>query len=282
MKIISVAEDMQKQSLGTRRAGSVIGLVPTMGALHAGHLSLIRKARELSEHVVVSLFINPIQFGPSEDLDGYPSVFDRDREICEAEAVDTLFCPSNADMYRERHSTYVLEEDLSRGLCGPARPGHFRGVTTVVAKLFNLVVPDVAVFGQKDAQQVRVLQRMVRDLNFPVRLVVAPTVRESDGLAMSSRNAYLSEEERKQATCLHAALVVAETLYAQGVHEADVLKREMKKEVAARPLAEIEYMEIVDDEMGEAVSHIERPARVALCVRFGKARLIDNTVLGGT
>jgi len=280
MKIITGIEEMRSESTRQRAAGRTVALVPTMGALHDGHRSLIRKARELADRVVVSVFVNPIQFGAGEDLAAYPADVHGDRDLCEAEGVAVFFQPSGAGMYQAGHSTYVAEEDLSRGLCGKSRPGHFRGVTTVVAKLFNIVLPDLAVFGRKDAQQARVIERMVRDLNFPVRIVVAPTVREPDGLAMSSRNAYLSAGERRRAACLHEALNAAKGLYARGVRETDALKGKMLELLAGQPAAEVEYVEIVDYESLKPVSEIRAPALIALCVRFGRARLIDNTVLG--
>jgi len=280
MKVITSVDEMRAESAHYRSSGRTVALVPTMGALHEGHLSLIRKARELTDRVVVSVFVNPIQFGPSEDLDSYPADLLKDRAMCEAEDVAVLFHPARAEMYSPVHSTYVVETDMSAGLCGKSRPGHFRGVTTVVAKIFNIVLPDVAVFGRKDAQQARVIERMVRDLNFPVRIIIVPIVRESNGLAMSSRNAYLSGDERTQAACLHEAIELAETLYAQGVRATDLLKKNMLDVISRWPAAEIEYVEIVDYGSLKPVREIGAPALVALCVRFGRTRLIDNTVLG--
>ena len=270
---------MQKIALAHRRDGTRIGLVPTMGYLHDGHLSLIRLARREADVVAVSLFVNPTQFAPSEDLDKYPRDFQRDESLCRKESVDILFCPAAADMYAADHSVYVNDEKLSLGLCGAARPGHFRGVCTVVAKLFNLVLPDVAVFGEKDAQQLRIIERMVRDLNFPIRIVRGPTVREPDGLAMSSRNVYLSAEERRQALCLRRALDVAEARCRSGERDAKALRVALSEMIATAPLARVDYLEIVDDVSLQPVARIERPSLVALAVFVGKTRLIDNTVL---
>jgi pantoate--beta-alanine ligase len=272
---------MQSRALALRREGRRIGLVPTMGYLHAGHLSLIRAARERSDVVVVSIFVNPLQFGPSEDYGRYPRDLGRDERLCAGAGVDVLFLPEAADLYAPDFSTCVEETRLSRPLCGARRPGHFRGVTTVVAKLFLIVQPDVAVFGQKDAQQARVIRRMVRDLNFPVEILIAPTVREPEGLAMSSRNVYLSAEDRPAALCLRRALDAAEAQYRAGVRDAATLRAAIRRVLDAVPQAEVEYVEIVDDHTLEPVDRIERDALVALAVWVGKTRLIDNTVLSG-
>lgn len=270
---------MQREALDLRRAGRRIGLVPTMGALHEGHLSLVRLAREHADVVVVSIFVNPTQFGPAEDLAKYPRDFERDEKRCREAGADIVFYPSAGDVYAPGHSAWVSEDKLSAGLCGRSRPGHFRGVCTVVAKLFNLVLPDVAVFGEKDGQQLRVIERMVRDLNFPVRIVRGPTVREPDGLAMSSRNRFLSPDERRQALCLRRALDRAEELYRGGERGADRIAAAMHDVIAREPAARADYVEIVDDATLEPVTRLERPALVALAVFVGKTRLIDNTVL---
>jgi pantoate--beta-alanine ligase len=279
MQIIRTPEEMQQAALGLRRGGRRIGLVPTMGFLHEGHLSLIRIARAHSNVVVVSIFVNPTQFGPNEDLAKYPRDFERDEVLCRQAGADIVFYPSAEDLYLPAHSVYVVEESLSRGLCGATRPGHFRGVATVVAKLFNIVRPDVAVFGEKDGQQLRVIRRMTRDLNFPVEIVPGPTVREPDGLAMSSRNAYLSPGERRQALCLRRALDRAEQMARNGERDAGKIRAAMQQVVAEAPLAKVDYIEIVDDATLEPVPTLDRPALTALAVFIGRTRLIDNTVL---
>ena len=271
---------MQKLALALRAQGKRIGFVPTMGFLHEGHASLMRLARQHADLLVVSIFVNPTQFGPSEDFSKYPRDFKRDEDLCRREKTDFIFYPSAADMYPTNSSVAVVEEKLSRGLCGAARPGHFRGVCTVVAKLFNIVLPDIAVFGEKDGQQLRVIERMVRDLNFPVRIIRGPTLREPDGLAMSSRNSYLSPDERKQAICLRRALDRAEELYRKGERKAERIVAAMGAVIGHSPAARIDYIEVVDDSSLEAVATIEKPCMVALAVFVGKTRLIDNTVLG--
>lgn len=280
MIIITRADEMQRMARQWRREGRTVGFVPTMGALHDGHRSLIRIARARADIVIVSIFVNPTQFGPTEDYEAYPRDFERDARICEAERVDVIFHPPVSEMYAPDASTWVVEERLSRHLCGSSRPGHFRGVCTVVARLFNLVLPDFVVFGEKDAQQLRVIRRMVRDLAFPVEIVAAPTVREPDGLAMSSRNAYLTAEERSQAVCLRRALDEAERRYRSGERRADALIEAMRTVLAGYPKARIDYIEVVDDETLEPVERCERPVLVALAVHLGRARLIDNMRLG--
>lgn len=279
MRIFHTPAEMQQAALTLRRVGRRIGFVPTMGFLHEGHRSLIRLAHQHSNVVVVSLFVNPTQFGPTEDLDRYPRDLAHDEKLCRLEKTGILFCPKAEDIYQPRHSVYVTEESLSRGLCGASRPGHFRGVATVVAKLFNMVQPHVAVFGEKDAQQLRVIRRMVRDLNFPVEIVSGPTVREPDGLAMSSRNANLSPEERRQALCLRRALDRAETLAAGGERSTETLRNAMLEVIRHSPLARVDYVDLVDEETLEPVSRIEKPVLAALAVFVGPTRLIDNTVL---
>ena len=280
MKIISTALEMQQAALALRAAGKRIGFVPTMGNLHDGHLSLVRIAKKHSDVVVVSIFVNPTQFGPNEDFAAYPRTFAADRALCEAEGVDLVFYPSVPDMYPAGASVSVTENALSRTLCGAARPGHFDGVCTVVAKLFNIVLPHVAVFGEKDGQQLRVIRRMVRDLRFPVEIVSGPTARESDGLARSSRNQYLTPEQRPQAVCLRRALDEAERLFAAGERDPRKLVAAMRAVVARAPAAKIDYVEIVDDETLQPLAGpIARPALAALAVWVGKPRLIDNAVL---
>ncbi len=279
MQIIHSPEEMQQQSLQLRQDGRAIGFVPTMGFLHEGHLSLIRLVRPKSDVVVVSIFVNPTQFAPTEDLSRYPRDFERDEALCQSEGTDLLFYPKADEMYPPGHSVYVEEETLSRGLCGASRPGHFRGVATVVAKLLNLVQPHYMVLGEKDAQQLRVLQRMVRDLNFPVRIIPGPIVREPDGLAMSSRNVYLSPSERGQAPCLRGALDRAEALFKQGERRSSILKEAVRAVISRHPAARIDYIELVDDQTLSPVEVLEKDSLLALAVFIGKTRLIDNTVL---
>lgn len=280
MRTITSIADMRSFSADARHAAKRIGLVPTMGFLHEGHLSLIRKAKELADAVVVSIFVNPTQFGPNEDFDKYPRDAARDEELCGDEGVDIIFAPSAADMYADDRSVWVEETELSRGLCGASRPGHFRGVTTVVAKLFNIVQPDVAVFGMKDAQQLQVIRRMVRDLDFPVEIVAGPTVREADGIAMSSRNKYLSDSGRVAARNIRKSLRTAEELYEKGERRGHVLKEAVDRVLADAAGIDPEYVEVVDFESLQPVDTIARPALVAIAGRVGDTRLIDNVLLG--
>ena len=279
MKIIKTPEAMQRRALELKRAGRVIGLVPTMGFLHEGHLSLMRLAREQCDVLVVSIFVNPTQFGPNEDLEAYPRDFARDETLCEREGVDMVFYPGAENMYADDASVWIDENALSGVLCGASRPGHFRGVCTVVAKLFNLVQPDLAVFGEKDAQQLRIIERLVRDLNFPVEIIRGPIVREPDGLAMSSRNKYLSESQRKNALCLRRSLGQVSELFEQGECDTTVLRQAVVDLVASVSEAKIDYIEIVDDTWQAPVDEIKSDVLVALAVRMGDTRLIDNTVL---
>ena len=282
MDILRTPADMQQRARELRAAGRRIGFVPTMGFLHEGHLSLMHLARRHSDVVVVSIFVNPTQFAPNEDLDKYPRDFARDEALCRQAGADIVFYPEARDMYAPNASVYVVEESLSRGLCGASRPGHFRGVCTVVAKLFNMVLPDVAVFGEKDAQQLRIIERMVRDLNFPVRILRGPTVREPDGLAMSSRNGYLSRDERKQAGLLKRALDKAALMYSElDMRDAKKIKESIVKVILHGPDARVDYVEIVDDRTLEPVETIDRRCLIALAVYVGKTRLIDNLVIGG-
>jgi len=279
MEHIVEPKELQKRMVILRQKGKRIGLVPTMGFLHEGHLSLMRIARSQCDVLVVSIFVNPTQFAPNEDLDRYPRDFENDKKKCEEEGVDILFYPTSESMYEEEYSCWVDELMLSKGLCGASRKGHFRGVCTVVAKLFNLVQPTLAVFGEKDAQQLRIIERMVRDLYFPIKIIRAPILREPDGLAMSSRNKYLSSEERKQALCLQKALKGALLRFDQGERSSRILKEEMTSEIEKMPLAKIDYIEIVDDQNLTPVNEIKSPVLVALAVEFGKTRLIDNQQL---
>ncbi len=280
MNLVAAAREMQQAALALRAQGRRIGFVPTMGNLHEGHLSLVRLARKHADVVVVSIFVNPTQFGPREDFAAYPRTFAADCALCEAEGVDILFHPSVAEMYPPGASIAVAEKSLARTLCGAARPGHFDGVCTVVAALFNLVLPHAAVFGEKDAQQLRVIRRMVRDLHFPVEIVPGPTAREADGLARSSRNQYLTPEQRPQAACLRRALDECERLFAAGERDPRRLIAAMRALIETNPAARIDYAEIVDDEtLAPLAGPITRPALAALAVWVGQPRLIDNAVL---
>lgn len=280
MLVLRRAEEARSFARSARSRGETVGLVPTMGALHEGHLSLIRIARQRCGRVMVTLFVNPLQFGPREDLDRYPRDFERDRNLCEHEGADALFAPGAGEMYPPGFCTRVdVPGPLTAGLCGARRPGHFTGVATVVAKLFAICEPDLAVFGQKDAQQAAVIRRLTRDLNLPVEIVTAPIVREPDGLAMSSRNVYLSPEERAQAPVLKASLDEAGRLFAAGERDAGTLLDAVRARIASAPLARPDYVEIVDAGSLEPVAAVKRPALLALAVFFGATRLIDNTTL---
>jgi pantoate--beta-alanine ligase len=263
-----------------RRQGKTVGLVPTMGALHAGHRSLIEQARGRNDLVVVSIFVNPTQFGPHEDLARYPRPLADDLAKCAATGVDLVFHPEPAELYPPGFRTWVEVEGLSAVLEGASRPGHFRGVATVVLKLFNLVQPDRAYFGQKDAQQARIVRQMVRDLDVPVEVIVCPTVREPDGLALSSRNEYLEPAQRQQAVALREALRRAGDLYEQGERSAQALRQALIDRIAAAAGAELDYAAVVDADTLEPLARVDRPALVALAVRFGTTRLIDNALLG--
>jgi len=256
-----------------------VGLVPTMGYLHQGHLSLVRRAKEESSSVVVSIYVNHTQFGVGEDFAGYPRDLDRDLALLEKEGTDIVFVPSDDEMYPAGFDSWVEVEGLTRRLEGAFRPGHFRGVATVCAKLFNIVQPDRAYFGQKDAQQVLVLKRMVADLNMDLEIVVAPTVRESDGLAVSSRNTYLNAGERRAAVVLFGALSLARELRRDGEGDADRVRRRMTALIEKEPLAQIDYVSIADAATLEELERIDRPALASVAVRIGRARLIDNVLL---
>jgi pantoate--beta-alanine ligase len=279
MKISKTIDDLREACRAERRHGKRLGLVPTMGALHEGHLSLVRAAKTRCEIVVVSIFVNPIQFGPNEDLAKYPRNFEHDRELLEGEGIDFLFTPSAEEMYPPGGVTYVAVEGLSDKLCGRSRPGHFRGVTTVVAKLFHIVEPDLAFFGQKDAAQATIIRRMVRDLNMPVEIVVCPIVRERDGLAMSSRNAYLDSPQRKSALVLCRSLAEVQKRFNEGERKAANLIDVGKQAFAKEPSVRLDYFEIVDPETLDGVDEVSHEALVAEAAFVGKARLIDNMVL---
>lgn len=279
MRIVTALPEMTRLVKERRDRGETVGLVPTMGFFHAGHVSLMRAAREENDFVVVSLFVNPTQFGPREDFRDYPRDLARDVEIAAEAGVDCIFHPRAEDMYPEPYLTYVVVEGISEGLCGASRPGHFRGVATVVAKLFHIIPAHRAYFGLKDAQQVMVIRRMVEDLNFDIEVVACPTVREEDGLAMSSRNVYLSEEERKAATVLYRSLRLAEEMASRGERDARKVKAAMRELMSTEPLVEPEYVEAVDWGMLRPVERLEGEVLIALAARVGKARLIDNTIM---
>ena len=271
--------EMRAWSEAERRQGRRVAFVPTMGFLHEGHLCLVRDARSRGDQVVVSIFVNPTQFGPGEDFAAYPRNFERDRRLLEAEGVDVLFHPSVDQIYPAGAQTFVEVEQLSLPLCGSVRPGHFRGVATIVAKLFNIIRPHVAIFGEKDYQQLQVIRRMARDLSINVEIVGHPIVREADGLALSSRNAYLTSDERQAAVCLSRALCKAECLVRRGETSAAAIIHLVTKELQGEPLANVEYVKLCDTETLDEISEIRAPAVLALAVRIGKARLIDNRVL---
>jgi pantoate--beta-alanine ligase len=264
-----------------RRNGLTIGLVPTMGALHAGHLSLIEAARNQTNYVVVSIFVNPTQFGPTEDFRRYPRPFERDLELCGRAGVDLVFHPSPGVLYPPDYRTFVEVTELQNVLCGASRPGHFRGVATIVLKLFNLVQPDRAYFGQKDAQQVRIIAQMVRDLHVPVEVCVGPIVREADGLALSSRNAYLDAQQRQQATILYRVLIEARLRIEAGERDAVRLRQAMVEQIAATPGAVLDYAAIMDADTLADLTRIDpnRAVLLAVAVKFGGTRLIDNVLI---
>jgi len=277
MKVIEKIGDMKRLR---PTLSEPVGFVPTMGYLHDGHLSLIRQARAENKSLVVSIFVNPTQFGPGEDFDKYPCAPQRDLKILKNEGVDIVFMPSVNEMYPAQFSSWVVVDKLTEGLEGASRPGHFRGVTTVVAKLFNIVKPNRAYFGQKDAQQLIVIKKMVSDLNMNLEMVTLPTVREPDGLAISSRNDYLSPKERQAATVLYRALCLAQDLWLRGEMDAQKLRQQMTELIQKEPLATIDYVSIADTETLEELDEAKSPSLVSLAVKIGKTRLIDNVVLG--
>jgi pantoate--beta-alanine ligase len=270
---------MQNICAGLKRRGRIIGFVPTMGYLHKGHLNLIKIAKRKSDVVVVSIFVNPTQFGPKEDFAEYPRDFKRDRLLLEKEGCDFAFTPRIKDMYPEGYWTYLNVEKITGKLEGAIRPGHFQGVTTIVAKLFNIVQPDIAVFGQKDAQQAVVLKKMVDDLNYGIKMIIAGTVRERNGLALSSRNVYLSKEERKQAKALYQALLLAKQMIKKGERSPAKIVSKMNKLIDKQPSADIDYIAITDAHTLELLNKLKGEILISLAVRFGKTRLIDNIKL---
>ena len=277
MLVVSKIEELKNIIKDWKQGGYSIGLVPTMGFLHQGHRSLIEKARGGNDKVVVSIFVNPIQFGPDEDFDKYPRDFDKDKEVCVLAGADLIFAPQAEEMYPESNIAYVdIKDDLGNVLCGKRRPGHFRGVCTVCSKLFNLCQPDRAYFGEKDAQQLLIIKRMVKDLNFDLGIVSCPIIRESDGLAMSSRNSYLSPEERKAALIISKSLNLAKEELATGERDAAKIKQLIIGIIETEPKAKIDYAEIVEAETLKDVDKITMPILTAVAVYIGKTRLIDN------
>ena len=279
MKVIRTIHEMQEWSDARRRNGATIAVIPTMGYLHEGHLSLIDTARRSgADTIVVTIFVNPTQFGPNEDFAKYPRDFERDAKLCESKQVDAVFAPEAEEMYPEDSSTWVIEEKLSQGLCAKTRPTHFRGVTTVVSKLFLATLPHIAVFGQKDGQQARVIKRMVRDLNFPIRIVISPIIREADGLARSSRNKYLSEEEHRNALSLSRGLMKLKAEIESGRTDLTALLAELRASIEAAS-GSVDYIEAVDAETLEPIEKISGSMMFPIAVYFGKTRLIDNILV---
>jgi pantoate--beta-alanine ligase len=279
MEVARTIKSVRRLIKAARSEGKKIGFVPTMGALHIGHIYLMEKAKNECDFVVVSIFVNPTQFGPGEDFEKYPRPLETDLQIAEKAGVDVVFAPSVGQMYPAENITWVDVEKLTESLCGRSRPGHFRGVTTVCAKLFNIVAPDVAFFGAKDAQQAIVIKRMVDDLNMPLKIVVCPTVREPSGLAVSSRNQYLTGRQRKDATCIFKSLQKCEEMIKADIKETGTIIGEMKKILNQVPSIEIEYVSIVDAQTLQSIDHIAGKVLAAVAVRIGSARLIDNILI---
>lgn len=279
MYIAETVKAVRDQVKAWRKEGLTVGLVPTMGYLHEGHKSLIDRAVEENDRVVVSVFVNPTQFGPGEDLESYPRDFERDSKICEDAGTDLIFHPNASEMYADDFCTYVDMDDLTKGLCGKTRPIHFRGVCTVVSKLFHIVSPDRAYFGQKDAQQLAVIRRMVRDLNFDIEIVGCPIIREKDGLAKSSRNTYLNEAERKSAVVLHRGLAAGEELLRKGETDASKIICAIRDTIENEPLAKIDYVELVEWDTLRPMERVQGKALAAVAVYIGKTRLIDNVIV---
>ena len=279
MRVIETISDLKAIIRTQKNLGRVIGLVPTMGYLHEGHLSLVNMSRQNNDYTVMSIFVNPTQFGPNEDFDRYPRDLERDLKLAEAAGVDVVFAPSVKEMYPDGYKTYVNVEGITEVLCGKSRPGHFRGVTTIVTKLFNIVEPHRAYFGQKDAQQVAVIKQMVKDLNMNVEIITCPIVREEDGLAMSSRNVYLSPEERKSAVILSKSLMEAEELIKKGETDAKKIRKYIIDRIQTEKNAVIDYVEVVNADTLENVDEIKGRVLVALAVKFGSTRLIDNVIV---
>ena len=280
MRIIESIKEMQIRSESLRLTGKKIAFVPTMGYFHEGHLSLMKEARNRADEVVTSIYVNPTQFGPKEDFSKYPRDFERDAQMAQSVGVDVIFFPSNQEMYPNGYQTYVDVEKVTLNLCGASRPGHFRGVTTICCKLFNIIKPHEAIFGKKDFQQLAAIKRMVADLNLDLEIVGMPTFREQDGLAMSSRNVYLSQEERPSALMLVESLKLAQKLYAEGERKASIIICEAQKLIKSVKFTDIDYIKICDALTLEDVEDIQGEAVMALAVKVGKTRLIDNSVLG--
>jgi len=282
MRVVTTVAGMQRLALSLKRQGVPVGFVPTMGYLHEGHISLVQRARKAvgkEGKVVVSIYVNPTQFAPTEDLARYPRDLARDKQICRDAGVDFLFVPSDSEMYPAPFSTYIVEEQLSKSMEGASRPTHFRGVTTVVGKLFNIVLPDISVFGAKDFQQAAIVKRMVGDLNFPVKIIVAPTFRESDGLAMSSRNKYLTPVQRRQAVVLWQSIQLARRRVKARAVRAETLRAEVGKLISEQSEARLDYVEFFNPETLQPVSMVCAGTQMALAVFVGKTRLIDNAKL---
>lgn len=279
MEIIKDLPGMQQRAESIRLSGKKIGVVPTMGFLHEGHLSLIRQAKQRADVVITTIFVNPTQFGPGEDFENYPRNFARDQKLAAEAGTDIIFYPAKNEMYPSGFLTTVAVDKITQVMCGASRPTHFQGVTTIVAKLLNLTKPHVAIFGQKDAQQVLVIQQMVKDLNMDVEIVIAPIIREEDGLAMSSRNSYLTPAERKQAPVLFQSLQLAKSMIASGEKDAEKIAAQMTEKINEKDLAQIDYITIVDTTWLQPVQKIKGEILVALAVKFGKARLIDNILI---
>jgi len=279
MQVAETIAEIRACVAEARKAGKRVGFVPTMGALHAGHASLIDAAAARCDYVVVSIFVNPTQFGPGEDFNRYPRPFDKDVAVCEEHGADAMFAPSAAEMYPRENLTWVNVEKLSEPLCGRFRPGHFRGVATVCTKLFNIVGPDVAFFGQKDGQQAAIIRRMVRDLNMPLEIVVCPTVREPDGLAMSSRNQYLSPGERKDAAVVYRSLCRGRELIGAGERDVDVIRARMQETLEEVASMSVEYIGVVDAETLEDLDRVRGRVLVAVAVHLARTRLIDNILV---
>lgn len=279
MKLITNIKEMRRFSKEARKNGKTIAFAPTMGFLHDGHASLLKKARDMGDVLVMSIFVNPAQFGPNEDYAVYPKDIKRDMALAEANDVDVVFNPVANQMYPAGFQTFIELERLCNRLCGLSRPGHFRGVATVVAKLFNIVKPDIALFGEKDFQQAVIIKRMAQDLNMDIDVITMPTIREADGLAMSSRNSYLNKEERKAAICLYNGIKKGRDVFDNGVRNADVILKEARNIIEAEPLAVIDYVKVCDIDTLDDLKEIADKAVLTLAVKIGKTRLIDNAIL---
>ncbi|MDL2266630.1 pantoate--beta-alanine ligase [Desulfovibrio sp. OttesenSCG-928-G15] len=280
MDYLQTVESVRRVVAAWKREGLRVGLVPTMGFLHEGHVSLMRRAGEEADRVVVSIFVNPMQFGPNEDLAQYPRDLERDMALCAEAGVHAVFHPTPEEMYPPGFQTFIATPELASGLCGKSRPTHFQGVCTVVCKLFQMVQPEKAFFGQKDAQQLAIIKRMTADLNIPVTVVGCPIIREADGLAKSSRNAYLGEKERVAALVLHRSLDFAREEASAGLNDPALLLEKVRHFIESEPLAEVDYIELVDPDTMTPVQNLNKPALLAMAVRFGKARLLDNALIG--